>query len=124
MSESPEYLRMQIFYEIEGERGNQDKKWGQQDHPSLDRVLLDRPGSCNPERMAEHYEIPSENRGKFLCDNSFHWKQGTYAHILIEELCEVVACLDDEVAMREELVQLAAVAVAWIECIDRKKVTK
>lgn len=68
--------------------------------------------------MTEEYEIPSEQRAQFLCD--LHAGSGnlTYAHIALEEFCEVVSEFD-AVKRRNELVQLAAVTVAWIEKIDR-----
>jgi hypothetical protein len=43
----------------------------------------------------------------------------TWKHILREEFLEAMAEEDPE-QLREELVQVAAVAVAWIEAIDRR----
>jgi hypothetical protein len=43
----------------------------------------------------------------------------TWTHILEEEVCEALAETDQE-RLREELVQVAAVACAWVECIDRR----
>lgn len=110
-----------VLVEVEQERFRQHAKWGQQDHPSFDQELLSRPGGCTPVRMSEHYEIPSEARGKFLCDEAARRGQLTYAAIAIEELSEVVgSCNAPERATRSELVQTAAVLVAWIEAIDRR----
>lgn len=108
-----------ILAEIEQERKRQDKKWGEQNHPSLDQVLLTRKGGCDGVRMCEEYEIPSEHRAKFLCENSFNNKEGTFAHIAVEEMSEAIAALDDA-KVREELIQLAAVCVSWIGAIDRR----
>ena len=107
-----------VLEEIRQERSRQEAKWGQQNHPCLDQTLLNRVGSCTPERMCEHYEIPSENRAKFLCENSFQNNQVSYAHIALEEFSEVVSEFDPA-KRRKELVQLASVVVAWIEKIDR-----
>jgi NTP pyrophosphatase (non-canonical NTP hydrolase) len=43
--------------------------------------------------------------------------------ILTEEFGEVgkAMCENDPVNLREELIQVAAVAAAWVECIDRNK---
>jgi len=38
-----------IFKEIQEERKRQDKKWGEQNHPCLDLILL----NSTPERMCE-----------------------------------------------------------------------
>ena len=107
-----------IFEEIRLERQKQDEKWGVQNHPCLDQVLLNRDNGCTPNRMCEHYEIPSEDRAKLLCETSFRIGQGTYAHIAIEEMSEVISAFDIY-KRREELIQLTAVCVAWIEKIDR-----
>ena len=107
-----------IIEEIKTERKNQENKWGEQNHPCLDQLLLNREGGCTPQRMCEEYEIPSEHRAKFLCDNSFKFNRGTYAHIAIEEMSEVVSAFDIH-KRRQEIIQLAAVCVAWVEKIDR-----
>jgi hypothetical protein len=105
---------MKVIEEIKEERKRQDAKWGVQNHPCLDLGLLNR----SPERMCEEYEIPTESRAKQLCDRSFLVGSGTFAHIAVEEMSEVVSAFDIH-KRREELIQLAAVCVAWIEKIDR-----
>ncbi len=110
-----------IFGDIAAERSRQVQKWGVQNHASLIPILLNRPGGCDAARMCEELEIPSETRAKFLCQSS---QPDTFAAIAIEELSEAVSCLDDERAMRTELVQLAAVVVAWVEAIDRRTAEK
>lgn len=107
-----------IFEEIRIERQKQNEKWGEQNHACLDVVLLNRNRKASPERMCEEYEIPSENRAKQNCDNSFSQGRGTYAHIAVEEISEVISAFDIH-KRREELIQLTAVCVAWIEKIDR-----
>lgn len=101
------------------ERQAQESKWGQQNHPWLDPVLLNRNGGASPQRLAEEYEIPTESRAKFLCENAFKIGIGSYAHILVEEVAEAVA-EQDEAKARIELIQVAAVAVAAVEAIDRR----
>ena len=108
---------MSIYEEIQAERARQDAKWGEQNHPSFDTVLMDRVGGCTPQRMCEEYEIPSEMRAKYLCQSAD--RDVTWPHIAVEELCEAVSTLDEK-NLRGELVQLAAVVVQWIECIDRR----
>jgi hypothetical protein len=43
----------------------------------------------------------------------------TWEHILTEEWAEAIA-EDDPVALRAELIQVIAVAVKWVEAIDRR----
>jgi hypothetical protein len=98
---------MNIALEIEEERLRQDAKWGEQNHPS-------RFPGCTP-------LIGTADHVRALCDLRFANKCGSWADIACEELAE--ACDEtDEARVREELVQLAAVCVAWIECIDRRGV--
>lgn len=104
-----------IFEQIEEERNRQEAKWGEQNHPILDPVLISR----NPERMCEEFEIPSENRAKQLCEINHDRGTGTYMHILIEEISEVTSCGNKTKELREELIQTAAVVVAMIESLDR-----
>ena len=115
--EQPEYINMNsILHEVRLERQSQDLKWGTQTHPSVDLILQEQ--GRTGQRMCEEYELPSEDRAKQMCD--IHSERGdlTWAHIAVEEMSEVVAAKDDS-QRREELVQLAAIVVAWIESIDR-----
>lgn len=109
-----------VLHEVLAERMRQETKWGEQNHPDFDTVLLGREGGCSAERMSAEYEVPSEARGKFLCQDAFQKGRGTYAHILIEEVAEAVgACNQPRAKLREELIQVAAVAVAWVEKLGR-----
>lgn len=108
-----------IFDEVREERQRQNAKWGEQNHPCLDQTLLNRQGGCTPIRMCQEYDLPSENVAKTSCDRAFEIGRGTYAHIAVEEMTEVVSQFDIY-KRRQELVQLTAVCVAWIEKIDRE----
>lgn len=119
--------RWRIFDEINQERVRQDAKWGEQNHLDVDRVLTDRAGGCDPQRMAEEYGIPTARSARANCDGEAEAGRCTWAHILVEEVAEAVeaatlAQLGREplAALRKELVQVAAVAVSWIEAIDRR----
>lgn len=104
-----------ILFEISEERVAQEQKWGVQDWPMLVQDLLERV----PSRMALEYEIPSESRAKYLLNEAQKKGGLTYFHILQEEVSEAVECVNDHASMRKELIQVAAVAVAMIDCIDR-----
>lgn len=45
----------------------------------------------------------------------------TWPHIIVEEVAEFVAAADDPARSREELIQVAACAVAAVEAIDRQE---
>jgi len=84
-------------------------------------LLMNRPGGCTAHRMAEHYQIPSADRAKWMCDHAFESGKGTFAHILVEEVAEAIeAATVDPGNLRAELVQVAAVAVKWIEKFDQQ----
>jgi hypothetical protein len=111
-----------ILDEIGTERRAQDRKWGEQNHPDVDTVLMGRPGGCTPQRMAEEYGIPTATRARTDCNGRHRRGDGTWADILVEEVGEAIeaAVLHGEQGLRAELVQVAAVAAAWVECIDRR----
>ena len=104
-----------ILDEVYVERNNQDKKWGEQNHPILDQSLINR----HPITMCQEYEIPSEEKAKSKVE--IHDKRGdlTYFDILIEEISEAASCGNNNVELRKELIQCAAVLVAMVESLDR-----
>jgi len=105
-----------IFDQVRAERKRQDEKWGPQSWPSVDTLLE---GRGDMQRLCEEYEIPTENRAKFLCENAFEKKRGTWAHIAIEEMAEVVSA-GNEIDRYKELIQLIAVCVAWVQDIQNR----
>lgn len=91
-----------VLAAVESERWRQQRKWGEQNHP-------DGTGAFKPE--AERFRAQ--------CDRLFREGRGTWKDILFEELFEAMA-ETDPVKLREELIQTAAVIVAWVEAIDRR----
>lgn len=91
-----------VLIEVGAERSRQDAKWGQQDHPS-------GTGAFKPE--AERFRA--------LCEHLFATENPMWWPILLEEVYEALA-EEDEASLRAELIQVAAVAVSWIESIDRR----
>ena len=94
-----------IAGEIAAERRRQVTRWGRQDHPSIGPA-----GSAPFGPVADRWKAINDAR------------MGTGAHswdaILLEEVFEALAEADPA-RRRTELVQLAAVAAAEIEAIDR-----
>lgn len=93
-----------ILGEVAAERRNQDEKWGPQSYPD---------GTGGIVREAE------SDMAREVCDKQHQAGHGTWISILREEVYEVFA-ETDPAKIREELIQVAAVAVCWIEDIDRK----
>jgi hypothetical protein len=103
-----------VLAEVRAERARQDATWGQQDHPDATRGAF-----------YGDYGIISESDARERCDVAAKDGMCTFAHILIEEVAEAIdAALIDggthDQDLRKELVQVAAVAVSWIEAIDRR----
>lgn len=90
--------------EVLRERERQHELWGEQNH-------ADGTGGAVYEAYAKE--------AREACD--FHADNGTltWDKILLEEVLEAFA-ETDPVTLREELIQVAAVAVSWIEAIDRR----
>ncbi len=104
-----------IFNEIRKERAKQEAKWGEQNHPILDPILIEKSGQS----MCKSYEIPSEDRARKMVETCAEQGNLTFMHILIEEISEAVSCGSNIDELRTELIQSASVLVAMIESLDR-----
>ncbi|EGJ77721.1 putative NUDIX hydrolase [Streptomyces sp. Tu6071] len=93
-----------VLGEIAAERAAQDARWGEQAHPD---------GTGGPVMRARATEARAACQ--YLADNGGpDWRS-----ILLEEVYEALA-EEEPARLRAELVQVAAVATAWIEAIDRR----
>lgn len=102
-----------VYQEVKIERERQDKKFGESNHPSINESI--------PRKFRnQFYGIPTEEESRDKCESNHLNKSVTWADILIEEVAEVVNAKDER-DRREELIQVAAVALAWVESIDRKE---
>jgi hypothetical protein len=102
-----------VTREVEAERKVQDERFGEQNHVDLyeenDRA---RDYSYSVfRRWADQYKRLNDD------EHPLDW-----TGILLEEVYEALS-ESDEAKIRAELIQVAAVAVAWIECIDRRAVS-
>lgn len=93
-----------VSAEVLAERGRQDDKWGEQSHPDNTSV--------------EDYG-PIADKMRDDCEWAFAHGAGSWTAILLEEVGEALAEEDPE-KLRTELLQVAAVCVAWVEDIDRR----
>lgn len=115
-------LAYRVLHEIAAERAMQDAKWGEQNHPDgtatnwVDQI---RPafGWDSTMSEAEH----TARLARHDCQRAARRGEATWLKILREELAEAFA-ESDAVKLRAELIQVAAVAVAWVEAIDRRHV--
>lgn len=116
----------EIFQAIAEERSKQDRKWGTA-YAKIPNVICNRDGT---RRSLAQHGLPSEAAIKALEQGDrANGEPGSFAGILAEEAVEVVSaaieCSDtDESKLRAELVQLAAVAVKWIQAIDQREVMR
>lgn len=97
---------LSILEEVSDERARQDELWGEQNHPSSFGGNAIR----NATREA--------NRWKEINSARVSQDTLTWDGILLEEVYEALAEESPE-RRRQELLQVAAVAVAEIEAIDR-----
>ena len=93
-----------VLPEIAAERDRQDEKWGEQNHPDGTG-----PGYA-----------PDAKRARERCQRAARLGLVSYRDILEEEVYEAFAESDPDL-LRVELVQVAAVTVAWIEKLDRER---
>jgi hypothetical protein len=111
-----------VLRAVANERAAQDAKWGEQNHPDgtgPDVIwLVDR-----TEQGAIYVaNMDAAQAARFFreaCQETFARGQGTWLHVLLEEVAEAFEC-DDPVRLRAELIQIAAVCVSWAQSIDRR----
>lgn len=98
-----------VIDHILGERDRQDEKWG----PAPDN-FLDRPDGTGEHRAKDAAFLAQE-----MTDQAARAGLLTWALILNEEFREALAESDPE-KLYVELIQVAAVAVAWAETIKAR----
>ncbi len=102
-----EQTTIEVLNEVLDERKRQFDRFGEQNHP-------DGTSSINED---------SASMAKLACERADSGGYLTWYHISNEEHWEAMAETDQD-ALRKELIQDIAVKVAWVECIDRRKVDK
>lgn len=94
-----------VLAEVAVERARQDAEWGEQNHP-------DHPPGETWAALGRLLE--AQARATLRTTGGLSWSA-----VMAEEVGEALNA-PDAAALRDELVQVAAVAVAWIEAIDRR----
>lgn len=108
-----------VLIEVANERVRQDEKWGEQNHPNgtgknwVDEIV---PAFGWNDTPSDH----AANLAKRATDRAALKKKLTWMDILREEVAEAFAETDSE-NLRMELIQVAAVAIQWVEAIDRNE---
>lgn len=113
-----QYKMKEILEEVFEECKGQLDTWGLQNHPDGTGPL--KPSPMIWGKLADLNNSDFANAARKRTENDFSCGKGSWEHILTEEVFEAYA-EDDEKALRAELVQVAAVAVSWINAIDRRK---
>lgn len=96
-----------IAEDIDAERQRQIAKFGDQHHP-------DGTGYDGSDRHAAFW--------RQHCQDAFADGEGTWGHVLLEEVFEAIAEKEPS-TLRSELVQVAAVCAAWIADLDSRPTT-
>ena len=105
-----------VLLEVADERVRQTDKWGEQNHPNgTGPAKLPMPYNSGSWSAA----VAAENL-KLLTNCAAQIGHCTWLHILREEVFEAFAETAPD-KLRAELIQVAAVAVQWVEAIDRGK---
>lgn len=94
-----------ILEEIKKERIRQNQKWGEQNHSVIEwqAILMEEVGEAAKEAGDFHFKNPYVNAN------------GEKQEVLLNDVVQEVRLKD----YRKELIQVAAVAVQMIECLDR-----
>lgn len=97
-----------VLIEVRVERERQDEKWGEQNHDNGTWSLI------LGEEFGESCEAALDVRFKDNWTVEDHFASDNPEAMIASRKAEQVAHL------RDELIQVAAVAVAWVENIDRR----
>jgi hypothetical protein len=112
-----------VLREVQAERVRQVGKHGDQSHlpdgTGPDAILLDLPAYQNFAACADDLARWAKARTQAASQNEGGDGSITFEHILTEEWAEAIA-ERDPAKLRAELIQVAAVAVQWIQAIDRR----
>ena len=104
----------QVLAQVWEERERQDQKWGEQNHPD---------GTRDDRRLLGDVSLPTWGticyRARNMTDQLNKEGRATYLEIMLEEVAEAFS-ESNPVSLRAELIQIAAVAVQWVEAIDRR----
>jgi len=92
-----------VLAEVAAERRRQDERWGEQNHP-------DGTGPTHSDQAVLAREE---------CERAADTGHLSWRHILLEEVAEANEA-HESARLRQELIQVAAVAVAWAQAIDRR----
>lgn len=103
-----------IMGQIEDERRRQDAKWGEQHWP--DGTGPDLKVHSVPGHLTHHAAMQN---AKLTVELGMGSEGTTWSNILKEEIFEAL-CETEWTALRNELVQSAAVIVAWVESGDKR----
>lgn len=111
-----------VLQDVQAERQSQDEKWGEPTRqpdgtgpgvwPSMTMY-----GEWSVPRPLNYGEL--EREAKRTTDSHANYNMVTFADILLEEVFEALAT-DNPSDLRSELIQIAAVAVKWVEVLDRE----
>lgn len=111
-----------VLFDIHTERRAQHAKWGRQHLPNgTEDSTLNRSSRDNIRAFVDSLPQFGWPREPAFCRLPDGVRVLTWADVLSEEFFEAMA-EEDPAKLRAELVQVAAVAVAWIEAIDRKEI--
>ena len=116
-----------VLAEVAAERARQDSKWGEQNHPdstgpdvlALMGVWLSIPG-IDPAGLEDYGAAELSQAATAATNAAAKRGEVSWRDVLLEEVFEALAA-DDAASLRAELLQVAAVAAAWVEAIDRRE---
>jgi len=111
---------LNVVVAVMNERTRQDKQWGDQSHlPDGTGPGALWYGSNFYREMGDQQATVTAQVAQDRCDDAARRGCLKWIDILIEEVAEAFA-EDDPGKLRAELVQVAAVAMQWIEAIDTR----
>jgi hypothetical protein len=103
----PRWIPVSVVAELDRERDRQEEKFPGQVCPNGTGSTQDRPVRG----------IISARSARLLCQEAFTAGEGTWGHVLVEEVAEALEETETP-ELRKELLQVAAVCLRWIAQLD------
>lgn len=111
------YLRAKCLVDVIKKCEEQDLRWGQRTYPSFDAQLA-ACADTTPIDLAGYHEIPNPRRARLT--TAARGEELSWLDILVEEVAKTTEHHDNVDALRNQLIDVAGVAIQWAAQLTRE----
>lgn len=104
------YARVRCLVDVIKKCEDQDLRWGPRTYPSFNAQLA-ACADTTPTDLAGYHEIPNPRRARLT--TAARGEELAWLDILVEEVCKLCEKYEDQKALRDQLIDVAGVAIQW-----------